>query len=174
MEGAMAKAERSLISVEAAFRALADRTRLRILALLRCGEICVRHVHESLGISQPKASRHLAYLRRTGLVETRRQGLWVYYRLAAPMDPLLRTLFSTTQHCLEHLPSSARDRERLQQRTACCVPGDTDEPPVLACCASTASERHRRRNLMDRVGFARGKRSRLPVQGQDGNTREGQ
>ena len=67
--------------METLFKALADATRLRILGLLLTGEVCVCHIHESLKIPQPKASRHLAYLRRAGLVETRREGLWVHYRL---------------------------------------------------------------------------------------------
>src|SRR5712692_8448887 len=57
--------------MERLFKALADATRLRILGLLLTGEVCVCHIHESLKIPQPKASRHLAYLRRAGLVETR-------------------------------------------------------------------------------------------------------
>ena len=73
--------DKQIHAVEGLFRALADTTRLRILALLATGEVCVCHVHQSLRIPQPKASRHLAYLRRAGLVDTRRQGLWVYYRL---------------------------------------------------------------------------------------------
>ena len=67
--------------METLFKALADATRLRILGLLLTGEVCVCHIHESLKIPQPKASRHLAYLRRAGLVETRRDGLWIHYRL---------------------------------------------------------------------------------------------
>ena len=57
-----------------AFKAFADPTRLRILGLLAGGEICVCNIHECLGISQPTASRHLAYLRRKNIVETRREG----------------------------------------------------------------------------------------------------
>ena len=67
----------------ALFQALGDATRLRILGLLLSGEVCVCHIHESLRIPQPKVSRHLAYLRRSGLVDTRRDGLWVFYRLTA-------------------------------------------------------------------------------------------
>src|SRR5207248_1507170 len=74
--------DRQISSVERLFQALGDATRLRILGLLLAGEICVCDIHETLRISQPKASRHLAYLRRAGLVATRRQGLWVHYRLA--------------------------------------------------------------------------------------------
>ena len=76
---------KELLKMETLFKALADATRLRILGLLLTGEVCVCDIHESLKIPQPKASRHLAYLRRSGLVETRRDGLWVHYRLA-PLD----------------------------------------------------------------------------------------
>src|SRR5215213_4137307 len=68
-------------TLEQLFKAMADQTRLRILALLAGGEVCVCDIHETLGIPQPRASRHLAYLRRTGLVLDRKEGLWVYYRL---------------------------------------------------------------------------------------------
>src|SRR5438876_9703090 len=74
--------------VERLFQALADSTRLRILGLLLTGEVCVCDIYESLRISQPKASRHLAYLRRAGLVQTRRKGLWIYYRLSDATDPV--------------------------------------------------------------------------------------
>src|SRR5882672_10297790 len=76
--GYMAK---TLADMELLFKALADATRLRILGLLLAGEVCVCDIHESLKIPQSKASRHLAYLRRSGLVETRRDGLWIHYRL---------------------------------------------------------------------------------------------
>src|SRR4051812_49724166 len=73
--------------LERVLRALADTTRLRILALLRAGEVCVCHIHESLKLPQSKVSRHLAYLRQAGLVRARRDGLWVHYSLAAWGDP---------------------------------------------------------------------------------------
>ena len=73
---------KQLSELDRLFKALADPTRLRILGLLLTGEVCVCHIHESLRIPQPKASRHLAYLRRAGLVDTRRDGLWIHYRLA--------------------------------------------------------------------------------------------
>src|SRR5271154_1443799 len=68
------------------FRALADRTRLRLLNLIADKEICVCYFVEILRISQPKISRHLAYLRRAGIVAARRQGRWMHYRLVAPED----------------------------------------------------------------------------------------
>src|SRR2546421_11913982 len=68
------------------FKALGDETRLRIVALLSHGELCVCHIEHALGISQPNASRHLATLRAAGIVEDRRAGNWVYYRLAWQED----------------------------------------------------------------------------------------
>src|SRR4051812_39216937 len=87
-----------LPEMETLFKALADATRLRILGLLLSGEVCVCDIHESLKIPQPKASRHLAYLRRTGLVETRREGLWVHYRLGTLADPVLAVIVDAVHH----------------------------------------------------------------------------
>ena len=84
---------KQLDEMETVFQALADATRLRILGLLLTGEVCVCDIHESLKIPQPKASRHLAYLRRTGLVDTRRDGLWIHYRLGKLTDPVLAAIF---------------------------------------------------------------------------------
>jgi ArsR family transcriptional regulator len=69
------------------FKALGDETRLRIVALLSHGELCVCHVEEALGLSQPNVSRHLSILRSAGVVEDRRDGNWVYYRLREQEDP---------------------------------------------------------------------------------------
>jgi ArsR family transcriptional regulator, arsenate/arsenite/antimonite-responsive transcriptional repressor len=126
-----------LATMEKVFQALGDTTRLRILGLLLTGEVCVCHIHESLGVSQPKASRHLAYLRRSGLVETRKQGLWVYYRLAESGDSLIRTIRDVVSHALGHLPPIRRDAARLQKKTGCCLP-DASSVPTLACCGSDA------------------------------------
>src|SRR6185437_2202344 len=68
-------------SVDAMFRAFSDRTRLRILHMLRGGELCVCDIVAVLEVPQPKASRHLAYLRKAGLVQARKEGLWSYYKL---------------------------------------------------------------------------------------------
>jgi len=68
------------------FKALGDETRLRIVALLSHGELCVCHLHEALGISQPNVSRHLAILRAAGIVEDRREGKWIHYRLLRQQD----------------------------------------------------------------------------------------
>lgn len=68
------------------FRALADQTRLRLVALLSPGELCVCHLAEALDLSQPMISRHLGILKNAGVVKTRRQGSWIYYQLAAQTD----------------------------------------------------------------------------------------
>ena len=122
-------------SLETLFKALADGTRLRILGLLLDGEVCVCHIHESLGLPQPKISRHLAYLRRTGLVEARKDGLWVHYRLARMDDPVMQALVDAAGHAIGHVASGEKDRRRLAERV--------DRPvrrqiPIIpaACCAS--------------------------------------
>jgi ArsR family transcriptional regulator, arsenate/arsenite/antimonite-responsive transcriptional repressor len=126
--------DRQISGVERLFQALADATRLRILGLLLTGEICVCDIHETLRISQPKASRHLAYLRRSGLVATRRQGLWVYYRLADTSDAILATIQRAVTHVLGHLDTVRKDADRLQKRTGCCLPANADTP-AFACCS---------------------------------------
>jgi ArsR family transcriptional regulator len=106
-------ADRNLDGLETIFKALADRTRLRILGLLSAGEICVCDIHGSLGLPQPTVSRHLAYLRKSGLVEGRKEGLWVHYRLASLPDPVLQTVLDAVGHALGHLEAPRRDRRRL-------------------------------------------------------------
>ncbi len=96
--------------VDMLFRALADRTRLRLLNLIADKEICVCYFVEILGTSQPKISRHLAYLRRVGIVASRRQGRWMHYRLIAPRD---------VAH-LRQMPDMQRDLAKLG--TSCCDP----------------------------------------------------
>src|SRR6266576_2174038 len=89
-----------LIHIEALFKALADATRLRILALLVGGEVCVCELHGALKLPQPTVSRHLAYLRRAGLVDTRRDGLWIHYRMAKLPDPVLQAISQAVTHAL--------------------------------------------------------------------------
>ena len=88
------------------FKTLADPTRLRLLNLLAAGEVCVCDLHGTLGVTQPKVSRHLARLKRSGLVDARRNGKWMHYRLAAPGDPLIR-------HVLEGLRAWMNKETRL-------------------------------------------------------------
>ena len=124
--------------MEGLFKALADQTRLRILGLLLTGEVCVCHIHESLKIPQPKASRHLAYLRRAGLVDTRRDGLWVQYRMAHLPDPVLHAIADAVRHALTHVDAVHRDAQRLQRRTGCCLP-ESGGRSTSSCCAEPAT-----------------------------------
>jgi ArsR family transcriptional regulator len=127
-------------SMERLFQALGDTTRLRILGLLLTGEVCVCDIHDSLGISQPKASRHLAYLRRAGLVDTRRDGLWVHYRLAESSDPVLAAVQQAVRHALGHAAGVRRDATALQARNGCCLP-TPEAATAPSCCAPAHAPR---------------------------------
>jgi ArsR family transcriptional regulator, arsenate/arsenite/antimonite-responsive transcriptional repressor len=129
---------RELLQMETIFKALADRTRLRILGLLLAGEVCVCDIHESLKIPQSRASRHLAYLRKSGLVATRRNGLWVYYRLGTFDDPVLAVVNDAVRHALTHVDVVQKDAQRLQKRTGCCAAPTTADIRVACCSSSTA------------------------------------
>jgi ArsR family transcriptional regulator len=97
------------------FRAFADATRLRILSLLlEQEEICVCDLCEVLGEAQPKVSRHLAVLRRVGLVRVRRDGKWKFYSLAEGSSALQRTLLRCVRSCLSGFDVLAQDRRRLR------------------------------------------------------------
>ena len=96
------------------YAALADPTRLRILSLLGDGEICVCHLHASLDVPQPTASRHLAYLKKSGLVEARRDGIWMHYKMAEIDNPVVAAVVSAALHALTHTDISAKDERRLQ------------------------------------------------------------
>ena len=124
---------KQVVEMESLFKALADATRLRILGLLLSGEVCVCDIHETLKIPQPKASRHLAYLRRAGLVDTRRDGLWIHYRLGQLADPVMAPILDAVRHALAHVDAVRRDGDRLEKRTGCCIPSPGDVPGV-ACC----------------------------------------
>ena len=103
------------------FRALADRTRLRLLNLIADKEICVCYFVEILKTSQPKISRHLAYLRRAGIVAARRQGRWMHYRLVAPRDAVASAILNETLAHLRQMPDMQGDLAKLE--TSCCNPG---------------------------------------------------
>ena len=102
------------------FRALADRTRLRLLNLIGDRDLCVCYLVEVLQISQPKISRHLAYMRRSGLVAARREGKWMHYRVLIPADPAAARLLRETRQWLAQDRQMQRDRARLEK--ACCAP----------------------------------------------------
>lgn len=96
------------------FKTLADETRLRILALLSCGELCVCDLVAVLGLPQSTVSRHLATLRHAGLVDDRRQGVWMYYRLNAELDRTSARLMPLLQELLAGQEEVRGDLEALQ------------------------------------------------------------
>ena len=102
------------------FRALADRTRLRLLNLLGNDEVCVCFFVEILKTNQPKISRHLAYLRRAGIVDARREGQWMHYRIVEPADTDAARVLTNVMSWLRNDVEMQRDRERLVK--ICCAP----------------------------------------------------
>ena len=120
--------------MDSVFKALADKTRLRILALLGNNEVCVCHLHDSLALPQPTVSRHLAYLRRAGLVDVRRDGVWMHYQVARALDPSVQTVVNAAVDALTGVQTTAQDRKQFQRAFgqlyvlnssaggACCAP----------------------------------------------------
>ena len=102
------------------FRALADRTRLRLLNLMQSEEVCVCFFVEVLKTNQPKISRHLAYLRRAGIVGARREGQWIHYRIVEPDDAGAASVLKDVMSWLAGDQEMQRDRERLIK--VCCAP----------------------------------------------------
>jgi len=102
------------------FKALADPTRLRLINLMGDDEVCVCFFVEVLKINQPKISRHLAYLRRAGVVSARRDGKWIHYRLVEPPDEHAANIFREVRAGLANEPAMKSDRDRLE--TICCAP----------------------------------------------------
>src|SRR5215831_8544671 len=102
------------------FRALGDRTRLRLLNLMQEDEVCVCFFVEILKTNQPKISRHLAYLRRAGIVDARREGQWMHYRIVDPSDAEAARVLKDTMKWLEDDAAMQRDRDRLVR--ICCAP----------------------------------------------------
>lgn len=98
------------------FKSLSDETRLRILALLSSGELCVCDLMAILDLPQSTVSRHLAALRHAGLVHDRRHGVWVYYSLAAPQTPRDEELLTLLQQRLTELPQAQSDSHALLRR----------------------------------------------------------
>src|SRR5207245_7303230 len=106
-------------NIEDLFKALADRTRLRLINLIGDSEVCVCFFVTILKISQPKISRHLAYLRRAGIAASRREGKWMHYRLTAPPDEHAARIFHEVRASLAEHPEMQRDRQKLL--SVCCA-----------------------------------------------------
>jgi ArsR family transcriptional regulator len=110
--------------INAMFQAFGDPTRLRVLHLLRGGEMCVGDLVEVLGVPQPTASRHLARLRESGLVEVRRDGRWSFYSLAPATGEFHRRLVGCLASCFAEVPELQADAaraERLRAQGGCCA-----------------------------------------------------
>ena len=101
------------------FKALADETRLRILHLLCRRDLCVCQIVDVLGVGQSKASRHLAHLRNVGLVNDRREGLWIYYSLAQPNGALHEQVNEWLKNAENEVPMGATDLESLGNLGEC-------------------------------------------------------
>lgn len=105
-------------------KAFADETRLRILSLLSGGELCVCDIMSVIKAPQPKISRHLAYLRRHGLVDTKREGQWIYYSLSKPNGDFHKRLLACLGDCLDEAPIFRKDKNILKglncRKSGCC------------------------------------------------------
>ena len=130
-------------NAERFFQALGDNTRLRLLNLMGEQEICVCYLVEILGQSQPKISRHLAYLRRAGIVAARREGKWMHYRIVMPPEIGAAQVLRQTLAWLREDRKMQADRARLSK--ACCSPkkfaaleGAPVPMPVGSSCACEA------------------------------------
>jgi ArsR family transcriptional regulator, arsenate/arsenite/antimonite-responsive transcriptional repressor len=126
------------------FSALADSTRQRLLNLMRDGEVCVLDFTEVLKVSQPKISRHLACLRRSGLVSTRRGGKWIYYRIADLDEPSAARLLDAA---LDWMKSDRAMREDYRSLKSIFSPSAPVPPDVPVEPRETARGRDSRQEL---------------------------
>jgi ArsR family transcriptional regulator, arsenate/arsenite/antimonite-responsive transcriptional repressor len=136
--GKAAKPTAAVDQLERLFKALADATRLRILALLGNNEVCVCHIHDSLGLPQPTVSRHLAYLRKSGLVAARRDGVWMHYQVSRSLPPAIRGVVAAVVDALQQLPATMQDRKHFQRAYGQLYV--LDSAAGGACCAPRAHE----------------------------------
>src|SRR5689334_17080920 len=136
--GATSKTHTAVDEVENLFKALADKTRLRILALLGNNEVCVCHIHDSLGLPQPTVSRHLAYLRKSGLVATRRDGVWMHYQMSRSLNPVIQGVVDAAVEALHQSPAATQDWKQFQRAFGQLYV--LDSPAGGACCAPRAQE----------------------------------
>jgi ArsR family transcriptional regulator len=121
------------MEIETYGKALADRTRLRILNLLLHGELCVCDIQHVLGSSQPNVSRHLAYLKHSGLVLDRRDGYRMFYRLAEPQRGLRKELFRFLRTAFASDPVLQSDKKELKAavRAGACTVSEWHEYGAL-------------------------------------------
>lgn len=119
------------VQVDLMFRAFCDRTRLRILSLLGDGELCVGDIVRILQVPQPRVSRHLGYLRRAGLVATRKDGLWMHYSLTPASSEFHRKLLECAISCFREVPEIRADQARAAnlRKTGHCCPKIPQKQP---------------------------------------------
>jgi ArsR family transcriptional regulator len=146
------KTRAAVDELENLFKALADKTRLRILALLADNEVCVCHIHDSLGLPQPTVSRHLAYLRKSGLVAARRDGVWMHYQVSRSLHPFVQDVLASAVNALLRLPATTRDRKQFQRSFGQLYV--LDSPAGGTCCAPRA--------LFDSRALAQGRQESPP------------
>lgn len=126
-----------------AARAFADSTRVRVLSVLRGGELCVCELCDALGVTQSTLSTHLQVIREAGLVTTRKHGKWIYYAIRPEAQPLLDFLFRFFSKTLKDDADMRKDQQQLAARLkerkggACCV----------GFCRPSATTRKRSRDL---------------------------
>jgi ArsR family transcriptional regulator len=118
------KSSEKSFNMELFFAALADNTRLRLLNLMGNTEVCVCFFVEVIGTNQPKISRHLAYLRKAGIVAARRDGIWAHYRIIEPKNENAARVLREIQEWLKADEVMQKDRKQLLN--VCCAP----QPPV--------------------------------------------
>jgi ArsR family transcriptional regulator len=136
--GTTSKNRTAVDELEHVFKALADKTRLRILALLGDTEVCVCHIHDSLGLPQPTVSRHLAYLRKSGLVTARRDGVWMHYQVSRSLGSGTQRVVAAAVDALRQSPDTSQDRRQFQRSFGQLYV--LDSPRGGACCAPRAQE----------------------------------
>lgn len=127
-----------LAEMETLFLALADKTRLRLLNLMREDEVCVCYFTEVLGESQPKVSRHLAYLRNAGIVSARREGKWMNYKIEFPENLFAFQILQETLEWLKSQDDMCEDYDKLAK--VCCsieVPITISRAPTPKIFAET-------------------------------------
>lgn len=108
----------TVVELDDLFKGFADPTRIRILSILAAGELCVCDIVELLGLPQPAVSRHLGYLRRSGLVEVTRERKFAHYRLAVPRSAVHRNLIDCVRSCFTGIASLDEERRNAERRVA--------------------------------------------------------
>jgi ArsR family transcriptional regulator len=154
------KTDPALNELENLFLALADKTRLRLLNLMAKDEICVCFLVETLGESQPKISRHLAYLRNSGLVTARREGKWMHYGIRWPKNELAAEVLSGTLRWLGEQKNMQGDSKKLSD--VCCSPqalvtlARAPKPAIFSDALIAASGKGKKKKTRAAANLSRG------------------